>query len=92
MADLIAIRHIQGVAARNAESAARKAAGGRKAALESAQYEIIARAGCYSTPFAPTLGWVCSREAAVAIAESWTYMPDHSKHHRWDFRYHGETK
>jgi hypothetical protein len=88
---LVAIRQIQGVVARRAESAARKEAGGRKAALESAQYEILLRAGCYGTPFAPTVGWVCSRDAAVAIAESWTNMPDKTRHHRFDFRYHGET-
>lgn len=71
-------------AARAAEREARRAFATRVAALEAAQYRIVVAPGCHSRPYfdPPTVGWVCSREAAEALAAQQTRMPDGTSHSR----------
>lgn len=77
--------------ARARERQARKAYGSRAAALAGAQFAIVSAPGCHSRPSfdPPTIGWVCSRGAAEALAAQRIHMPDHTSHHSLSFEFRG---
>lgn len=83
MTKLIALSEIP-AAARRTESAARKSYSSRDAALQAAEYRIEVAPGCHGRPSfdPPVLGWVCSRDAAVALSSRLTHMPGGTSHHR----------
>jgi hypothetical protein len=83
MPKLIPLRDIP-YTARRAESAARKAAGSRAQALESARGRIVVAPGCHSRPYfdPPVVGWTMTRRAGLAVASQLTRMPDGNHHRR----------
>jgi len=70
--------------ARRVECATRKAYSSCSAARAAAQYRIDVAPGCHSRPSfdPPVLGWVLTRDAAVAITEQLTRMLDGTSHRR----------
>jgi hypothetical protein len=90
MARLIPLADIP-YSARARERQARKAYGSRAAALAGAQFEIVSAPGCHSRPSfdPPSIGWVCSRVTAEALAARLTHMPDGTSHRRLAFEFRG---
>ena len=70
-------------AARESEAAARREirAKGLDPLAES-DVEIVLAPGCHGEPFPPTVGWVVTPEAGLALAARRTHMPDGSSHCR----------
>lgn len=70
--------------ARATESTARAQCGSRDAALEEAQYHIVAAPGCHGRPYfdPPSVGWTITRQAAEAYTSQATRMPDGTSHRR----------
>ncbi len=73
-------------AARRAEADERAKWPTRAMALDAAFYKIVDADGCYSGPFPGLWGWVLTREAAEAISQVRTEMPDGSTHCRASYR------
>jgi hypothetical protein len=84
MTKLIPLKDVP-VAARKIEAAERARLG--DGALEEASYRIEVAPGCHGKPHfdPPVLGWVCTRDAAEALAARLTRMPDHSTHRRTSY-------
>lgn len=71
---------------RSAEAAERAKWPTRAMALDAATYEIVMAQGCYGGAYAPTIGFVLTREAADALAERLTYLPGGTCHHRLSYQ------
>lgn len=81
MANLIPLSQIPH-RARESEAKERAKWPARAMALDAATYEIVLAEGCYSGAYAPTIGYVLTRDAAQALSERMTYMPGGSCHRR----------
>lgn len=83
--DLVPLNDIP-LAVRQIERDARKRLG--EDALEAARYRIVLREGCHNKPFAPTVGWTVTVQAAKALENRITYMPDGNNHRRLEYVVH----
>jgi hypothetical protein len=80
MAKLLRLNDIPTTRARDAERRARAKYADRAAALEAAPYEVVDAAGCYSGAYPDAYGWLCSADAAEAVAAEVTRMPGGTQH------------
>ncbi len=76
MNKLLPLSEIPGSIARQAERHARAQYATRTDALVAARYEVVDAEGCYSGASPMSSGWLCSRDAADAVAAFVEGLPE----------------